>query len=273
MGAKKQLGQNFLQNKKKLLKMVDVLDSALDGVVEIGPGHGELTHYILEKDFSVICIEKDRDMVFVLQKKFERNITNRKLKIIEGDALGEISNNKFQIINGITDKNYAIVGNIPYYITGHLLRIIGELEHKPKQVILLIQEEVAYRLCAQKGDMNLLAASVGWWAQTRIITRVPRNMFSPQPKVDSAVILLTLNDVCRFAKRDSVKREKELYFCCVRALFKQPRRTAIKNLSDAGIARDKIEEKLLALSMNSLVRPQDFSIDDIIAVSVLFNSQ
>ena len=263
MGAKKQFGQNFLQNKKKLLKIVEVLDSALEVVVEVGPGHGELTQYILEKGFSVICIEKDRDMVSVLQKKFEGDITHGKLKIIEGDALEEISNIQYLI----SHKVYAVIGNIPYYITGHLLRIIGELEQKPKQVIFLVQEEVARRVCVQKGDMNLLAASVGWWAQAHIVTHVPRHMFSPQPRVDSAVIALTTHaDFIRGRDIDNQKR----YFVCVKALFKQPRRMAVRNFIDAGISRDHIFESFQKLGISQTARPQDFSIEEIIAVSSLF---
>ena len=83
-----------------------------------------------------------------------------------------------------------IVGNIPYYITGKLLRIISELEHKPERTVLLIQKEVALRICATPPDMNRLAASVQFWADAEIIAHVPRNDFSPAPEVDSAVVVL-----------------------------------------------------------------------------------
>lgn len=268
MSAKKQFGQNFLQNKKKLLKMVEVLDSSLDVIIEIGPGHGELTRYILERGFSVICIEKDRDLIPILEKNFSKEISQGRLTLVMGDALEELkADNKKLLITEKDKKSYAIVGNIPYYITGHLLRIIGELKYKPKQVVLLVQEEVALRVCAQKGDMNLFAASVGWWASARVVTRVSRSMFSPPPHVDSAVIVLTEHTPCILTTLDSIEK----YFLCMKAIFKQPRRMVIRNLIDVGITRERAENVLIQMQMPLTVRPQDFSVEEIAALSVLFD--
>jgi 16S rRNA (adenine1518-N6/adenine1519-N6)-dimethyltransferase len=207
-------------------------------------------------------------MVGVLNEKFLDEVERGKLKIIEGEALGEMTNDKFQITNKIHREDYAIVGNIPYYITGHLLRVIGEMRYKPKQTVLLIQEEVAQRVCARKGNMNLLSASVGGWADARVVTRVPRGMFSPPPKVDSAVIVLDTHNI----EHRAWNVKQDIYFECVHAIFKQPRRTVIKNLVDAGVARETAEKVLREIKLLSTARPQDVSIEDIIELSGLFSA-
>ena len=263
MPAKKQFGQNFLQNKKKLLKIVAALDMSLSVVIEIGPGHGELTQHLLQAGFSVICIEKDRDLIAPLESKFSQEISSHKLRVVCGDALTELSG--FITEHVSPRQSYAVVGNIPYYITGHLLRIIEGLSWHPQQTIFLVQEEVARRVCSQKGSMNILAASVGIWADAQLITLVPRTMFSPQPRVDSAVILLTTH------VRGHSPAQRDRYFRCVHALFKQPRRTIVKNLVDAGVARSVIEETLTKISLPFTARPQNVSIEDILVCSALFS--
>ncbi len=262
MPAKKQFGQNFLQNKKKLLKIVETLDASLSVVIEIGPGHGELTQYLLQAGFSVICIEKDKDLIVPLESRFSQEISNHKFRVVCGDALTELSGVVAKYV--LPQQSYAIVGNIPYYITGHLLRIIEGLSWCPKQTIFLVQEEVARRACSKKGSMNILAASVGVWADAQLVTLVPRSMFSPQPKVDSAVILLTAHT----QNLSSIQREQ--YFRCVHALFKQPRRTIVKNFVDAGMVRPVVEKILSQISLPLTARPQDVSVQDIIILSTLF---
>lgn len=265
MGAKKYLGQNFLQNKRKLERIVGALDATIPMVVEIGPGHGDLTRFLLGAGFVVYAIEKDPDMMYFLQKKFADEIASRKLKLIEGDALEKISNFQFLISNKNKDA-YLVVGNIPYYITGKLFRALEELPHKPRQAILLVQREVADRVCAKAGSMNLLAASAGWWADARVITGVPRSMFNPPPKVDSAVIELKT----RIINHETRNVERETYFKCVHVLFKQPRKTIVKNLTDAGITREHAQHKVMLLGLVPTARPQDVSIKQIALISDLF---
>ncbi len=262
MPSKKHLGQHFLQNKGKLLKIVHAINPNISQVIEIGPGRGELTQHLLAAGFRVVCIEKDVEMTLVLREKFSSEIKRGMLHIIEGDALEKISNFKLSIIN--TKENYVVVGNIPYYITGHLLRIIGDLTHKPTQTIILIQKEVAVRVCAEPDEMNLLAASVGWWADARIITHVPRSMFSPPPQVDSAVLELTTKTT------SGVVSEKNKYFKCVHAVFKQPRRTIVKNLVDTGVKRTLAENALIEIELTLSTRPQELSVEKIIQLSELF---
>ena len=139
-----------------------------------------------------------------------------KIEIIAGDALKMLPD----VVSGYGSKtSYKLIGNIPYYITGFLLRTISELEHKPKITVLTVQKEVAKRIC---GEMNLLSASVRYWAEPEIIGIIPKSDFSPQPKVDSAIIRLkTINK-----KRETGDEAKsaENYHKFIKILFKQPRK-------------------------------------------------
>ncbi|MBI4993852.1 hypothetical protein HZC33_02775 [Candidatus Wolfebacteria bacterium] len=182
------LGQHFLKNKQKLQKIVEAIDLEKgDFIIEIGPGKGALTIPLFEKykelNCKIIAIEKDSRLAQDLRNRISSGV-----EIIEGDALKVlpqiIQNYKLQTIN------YKLVGNIPYYITGYLFRILGELKNKPSKIVLLIQREVAERVCAKPPEMNLLAASVQFWAKPEIISYVSRKDFLPPPKVESAIIKL-----------------------------------------------------------------------------------
>src|SRR4030043_2274654 len=159
--AKKSLGQNFLMNKFKLRKIADALEFKKgDTIIEIGPGHGELTKEIRNKnkEVKIITIEKDEKLAKDLKNKIYNLKLDKNIEVIEGDALKILPtlNTKYKIQN----KKYKLVGNIPYYITGYLLRILGGLKLKPSIIVLTIQKEVAQRICVRPPHMNLLAASV-----------------------------------------------------------------------------------------------------------------
>ncbi len=185
---KQRLGQNFLINGVKLRKIVETLDlKSDDTIIEIGPGHGELTEElrIQNLEFRVIAVEKDKKLAENLKEKFAHD---ENIKIIEADILKILPQiPKSYVLNS---KSYKIVGNIPYYITGHLLRIVSELKNKPSLIVLTVQKEVAERICAEPPKMNLLAASVQFWAEPKIIDYISKKDFRPQPKVDSAIIKL-----------------------------------------------------------------------------------
>jgi len=269
------LGQHFLNDKSFLKKIVDALNIEKgDFVVEIGPGHGELTKEIRNQSLEskIITIEKDKRMTNLLKE----NLKNDKdIEILEGDAL--------KILPTLTEnyqlkaKNYKLVGNIPYYITGYLFRIIADSEPKPKTIVFTIQKEVAERIIALrqaqgKPNMNLLAASVQFWVKPEIIGYIPKTAFSPQPKVDSAIIKLTPND-----KQETIEN-KEKYYHLIKILFKQPRKTILNNIS-AGFektlptgrqVKSKMEEILQKADINPSHRPQNLTINQIIALSTLF---
>ena len=254
------LGQHFLTNISALRLIAKTLDPHNDEtVIEIGPGHGELTEQLLaaNNQAHIIAIEKDEKLSALLKEKIG---DNDRVTIIDGDALkafpGLISDPKFKILN------YKIVGNIPYYITGHLLRIVSELKNQPTRCVFTIQKEVAERICAEPPKMNRLAASVQYWATPNIVKILPASDFNPKPKVASAIISLEAKKIVDNA---------EDYYHAVRVLFAQPRKTIINNLA-AGIDQKKevISEKLLAIGMAPTSRPQDLSIENIVSITKRF---
>jgi 16S rRNA (adenine1518-N6/adenine1519-N6)-dimethyltransferase len=179
------------------------------------------------------------------------------VEVIEGDVLEILPG----IVSQLKDKkSYKLVGNIPYYITGHLMRIVGELEPKPKLTVVTIQKEVAERISAEPPKMNLLGASIQFWAESGIEFIIKSGAFSPPPKVASA--LLKLEPLIM----ENADRNK--YYKLIKILFKQPRKTILNNL-EAGLEMTKIEisKRLKGLGINPTDRPQDLRIDEIESLS------
>jgi len=251
--AKKQLGQNFLIDKGVLKRIASLLAIRPDDeVIEVGPGHGELTEEIIAlspKKLSVI--EKDADLWPVITEKFAEN---KGFSLIKGDAL--------ELLAKTAPKKggWKIVGNIPYYITGHLFRVIGELDNPPSLSVFTVQKEVAERASATPPKMNLLSASLGFWADVHMADIVKKGSFRPIPKVDSAVVVIT--------RKKDIPKNAERYYKTMRALFKQPRKTVLNNLSE-GLSMSKEEaEKIFSLSgIDPSLRPQDLSVANIIELS------
>ena len=285
------LGQHFLKNKSKIKKIVEALELKNgDTVIEIGPGHGELTEEIIKrledlkiKRFKIIAIEKDNQLAENLRLKFKNN---KNIEIIKGDALKLLPQLTYDL--RLATNNYKIVGNIPYYITGYLLRILGELKNpvvgqarygagKPSLIILTIQKEVAERICLPRrsinGDgrsktkMNLLAASVQFWAETKIISYVSKKYFRPQPKVDSAIIKLITNN------QQSTIEEAINYYWFIKILFKQPRKTIFNNLRPIMNDTQLTKENLKSIGFDIQSRPQDLSLEQIINLSIFFKDK
>ncbi len=255
------LGQHFLRDEGVLQQITDSLKiESGDVIVEIGPGHGELTRHLLEAGpKKIIAIERDKELAKDLEFRIQ-NLGLKNIRIIEGDALKEVkdqiskikdTNQKSEIIKGL-----KIVGNIPYYITGYLLRILGELEHKPELIVLTIQKEVAERVCAKPPKMNLLAASVQFWATPSLEAVINKKAFSPSPEVDGAVIKL----VPKTVDKKVVKRYYEL----IKIVFKQPRKTILNNLvSGTDLAKDRAVEKLIKVGISPNDRPQNLTVSKI----------
>lgn len=260
----KRLGQHFLGNKEKIKEIVDSLElKEGDLVIEIGAGHGELTRELVSvPGVTIVAIEKDSELVSSIEYLVS---SNENLEIIQGDVLKALPvlHAKHQIPN----TKYKVVGNIPYYITGKLLRILGELKPKPELIVLTVQKEVAERIVAEPPKMNLLAASVQFWANPEIIGFVPKKDFKPEPEVDSAIIKLATR-VQPLANSDTKN-----YYKLVRALFKQPRKTILNNLQ-AGVKlnKDEITRKLRESGVNPADRPQNVDVADIQKLTrILYN--
>lgn len=283
------LGQHFLKDKSALKKIVRALDTDTCGVViEIGAGHGELTHELVSHiqntahkarhtGIEIIAIEKDPRLVAGLKEKFKNN---SRVKIVDGDVRRTLS----LLVRGMRKKTYALVGNIPYYLTSYLFRIIGELAHKPSSAVFTIQKEVAERIVAQPPKMNKLAASVQFWSSPEIIARISRSAFLPPPKVDSAVVALKPRILSDKQKPITVNKNRgartaKHYYEAVRALFAQPRKTVMNNLlytlrtrEDRGgnttqiTDKGAIGKKLASIGIDQRARPQNLSVEDIEAI-------
>lgn len=186
------------------------------------------------------------------------------MEVVEGDALKllpEIANYQLKT------TNYKLVGNIPYYITGYLLRTVSELKHKPSLIVLMIQKEVAERICAKPGEMNLLAASIQVWAKVEIVRFVSKKSFNPSPKVDSAIIKLIPTKNYPLPTKN--------YYTLLRVIFRQPRKTVWNNLRQLTIdgrelGKDKILEKLSSLGIEPTARPQNLTIENLKTLAKIF---
>lgn len=252
---KKRLGQYFLRNEAAIKQIVGFLDLKPDDVVvEVGPGHGELTGEIAKTASRVIAIEKDPELAIGVKR-----LGFGGLEVVTGDAL--------KLLPQITERfaldarrSYKLVGNIPYYITGQLLRVLGELKSPPVLTVLAVQKEVAERVSAGPPRMNLLAAAVQIWAEVGVVLNLPRKNFFPQPKVDSAIIRLTPK------KQRLSEEELERYYKIIRAIFKQPRKTLYNNLRAAVKNKTDIRTlfgKLGILEKIKNLRPQELDLEQI----------
>lgn len=179
----KRLGQHFLINTGVLDKIVAAVDIQPDEtVIEVGPGRGQLTDALLAAGAHVVAIEKDRTLAASLKEKYAGNSG---IEIIEGDIL------KFDPTRyTLQATRYKLVGNIPYYLTSHLFRIVLQEWPTPERVVFMIQREVADRMVAKPPHMNMLAVLVQSHAAPERIMRVSKGSFSPPPKVESAVVRL-----------------------------------------------------------------------------------
>ncbi len=263
------LGQHFLKNKTAIRTIVAALDLQKDEtIIEIGPGHGELTLPLAEACEKIGCnimaIERDAELAKKLRSLEFSKLKN--FKIVEGDALKIFSGLLASELQSF--RAYKLVGNIPYYITGHLLRTISEMEYKPELCVFTIQKEVAERIVALPPKMNRLAASVQFWAKPRILMRLSKKDFSPSPRVDSAIIILENRN------QKIGQRSEEKYYKTVRLLFAQPRKTILNNMdaekSVLCLEKEKIVEKLQRIGADPNARPQNLEVAEIAEIAELF---
>ena len=260
---KKSLGQNFLKDETVLQRIVESANlSKDDTVIEIGPGQGVLTEKLAAVYKKVIAIELDDRLIDLLRNKL-RNFENT--EIIHGDIL---KINLPELVKGekLQVKGYKVVANIPYYITAPIIKLFLETKYPPSEMILMVQKEVAERICAGAGEMSVLAVAVQYYAQPEYLFTVPREAFNPAPKVESAVIKITYNK----QQLTNNKEETKKFFRIVRAGFSAKRKTLANNLSN-GLQVDKklIEEKLLSLGFSANTRAQELGVEDWKKLAVL----
>lgn len=261
--AKKSLGQNFLADRSYLAPILAAAALApTDRVLEIGAGTGVLTEALAERAGCVVAVELDHRLVEPLRQRFT---PQPHIHIIHGDILehapaqlitaacpqaGESRNVQDQEMARLGEDEttsqslnppifslqspipYKVVANLPYYITSAALRHLLEAEQPPSLAVLMVQWEVAQRICAEPGDLSILAVSVQFYAEPRIVQRVPARAFFPRPKVDSAILQLTVRP------RPAVDVDPATFFRIVRAGFGQKRKQLHNSLA-AGMHLDK----------------------------------
>ncbi|HBD24702.1 MAG TPA: ribosomal RNA small subunit methyltransferase A [Candidatus Zambryskibacteria bacterium] len=221
MIKKKSLGQHFLNSPKIISDIVSAGKvGANDVVVEIGPGEGTLTSALLKTGARIMAVEKDDRLIPFLQEKFENEISSGKLILIHTDIL-------LCDVEKIIRGPYKLVANIPYYITGQIIRMFLESKNQPKLMTLLVQKEVAERIVAGNKKESLLSLSVKIYGEPKLVRAVGRGAFSPQPNVDSAV--LNIENISR-KKLEGVEDKK--FFEMIHAGFAHKRKQLLPNLGD-----------------------------------------
>lgn len=180
--AKKSLGQNFLSDTKVLCDIVEVAQiDPTQTIIEVGPGTGNLTEFLLQTGAHIIAIEKDASLIPVLQKRFQ-NIPN--LEIIQGDIL--------TWRDRVSLKKFSVIANIPYYITTPILKLFLEDSHiLPEKIVILVQKEFAEKAVLEPPRASGLSMYLKSFGDIRIARLVGKHYFSPIPKVDSAVLVIT----------------------------------------------------------------------------------
>lgn len=255
----KRLGQNFLVDKGVVRKVIEAAELGPEDIVlEIGPGIGALTIELAKKVEKIVAIEKDPKMIEILKERL-KNFQN--VEIIKEDIL-KICPENYKL----KTKSYKIVANLPFYLTAPVIRKFLESANQPRVLVLMVQKEVAQRICAKPPDMNLLAVSVQFYAKPEIINYISKKSFWPQPKVDSAIIRIDPQ-----MNTDRKRINTDLFFKIARAGFSQPRKQILNNLSKKlNLNKEEIKAWLLKNDIQPSQRAETLSIKDWIKLTNSF---
>jgi len=273
--AKHGLGQNFLVSREVLDSIIEAAElkphptSPSKGeelIIEVGPGVGTLTKELIQHAGKVVAVELDEKLAGLLKSNKELGIRNKgeaenpntypiipntNLEIINADIL------KLNIPELIGSKKYKVVANIPYYITSKIIQLFLTQTNKPELVVMLVQKEVAERICARPGEMSTLSISVQAYGEPEIIQIVPKESFFPIPKVDSAILRI------RIRNKELGIRDEQAFFRLVHIGFASRRKTLANNLS-AGLQIDKNQaaDIIKEVGLGENIRAQELSVGD-----------
>ena len=253
--AKKMFGQNFLIDDNILQGIVDSANvNEQDTVIEIGPGLGNLTHYILEKGANVIAFEIDTDMIQILNDRFNNN---SKLKIINKDIL------KVSMEEYLKDNKVKIIANLPYYITSPIIFKLLEYRKNIHSITIMIQKEVADRINAKphSKDYGVLTINTNYMADVEKIINVPNTSFIPAPNVTSSVIKITPNEI---KENELGIKDEEIFKELVKKAFSARRKKLSNSLQNSGInnmCKQDIENMLEQVGLNLNCRAEEVSIE------------
>jgi 16S rRNA (adenine1518-N6/adenine1519-N6)-dimethyltransferase len=246
----KRLGQNFLIDHDALEQVVSAADLGTDDtVLEVGAGLGTLTRQLAARVRRVVAVEYDRRLEPILHETVG---SDPRIEIVIADIL------RIDLRRLLGEAPYHVVANIPYQITSHLIRRLLEAEAPPRRLVLTVQREVAERILAAPGEMNLLALGVQAYGEARIMARLNAASFYPSPRVDSAVLRIDLRSPALVAPP-----EARILFRLARAGFAQPRKK-LRNAMSAGLRLSpaEVEHKLRGLGVSPDDRAEDLSLED-----------
>ena len=256
-------GQNFLicaDVLEAILTAADIKKS--DNILEIGPGLGVMTTELVGRANKLLAIEYDKQLIPIINKLIE---VNDNLELINDDILRVKNDEIAASLGGV----YKVVANIPYQITSKIIKKFLTFDPKPISLTLLVQKEVAERMVAEPGQLSKLAISVQFYSRVEIIRIVSNECFWPQPKVDSAIIKIVLDDkYLKLIKKEKVEEEK--FWSVVRGGFVGKRKTLANNLSNSlHMERAQVVEVLESIKLSKSVRAQELSIEQWISLSRL----
>lgn len=259
---KKYFSQNFLVDRGAYASVVEAGDISRDDyVIEVGPGLGFLTSELAKQAGYVTAVEIDEEMAEGLA---DMEAVSDNLSIVQGDIL---KIDKEDLPNFKKDTQYKVIANIPYHLTSKIFKLFLSCDHKPSRMVLLVQKEVAERVVAQTGDHTRLSLSIQLYSRPKIVRTVSKSSFYPQPKVDSAILMMEIDD----SHIKHLKNE-ELFWRVVRIAFTGKRKKLINTLSNGlEVEKSYILDKLEQCSIETGSRPQHLSIDQWICFVNLLN--
>ena len=243
------MGQHFLKSERALLSIIEAGSvSKDDTILEIGPGTGSLTERLLEAGAKVLAVEKDDELFESLKLKFEKEIKIGKLELIHGDIL------EFDLTK-LEAKSYKLVANIPYNITGAILKKFLGTTSQPERIILLVQKEVAERIIARDKKESILSISVKTYGEPKYIETVKAGSFAPMPSVDSAIIAIE-----NISKNFFQKFSEEKFFQLLHAGFQSKRKKLSSNISVI-FEKNAVLETFKNLNLDENLRAEDVDIE------------
>lgn len=247
--ANKSLGQNFLHDEEVLRQIIEAAElSKEDTILEIGPGKGALTNQLLDQAGKVIAVELDDRLIPVLMEEFG---SAPNFKLIHQDVLKYTP----------PSEPYKIVANIPYYITSPILNhfLMEQFQdgNPPKTIIIMIQKEVAQKILAKKGKHSVLSLQVHLFGEPELVCIVPRTAFDPQPKVDSAVIKITVQN------KPKIDVDLKKFFWLLHMSFAQKRKMLSNNLANAFKKEpEEIRTFLKNIDIDEGIRAEQLTIEE-----------
>ena len=254
----KSLGQHWLRDRVVLDGIAEEAEIKNgDFVLEIGPGLGTLTSSLLKfagKDGKVLSVEFDENLAKKLPAQFPgKNLTVKNTDFLDFD-LSKLP------------KNYKVAANVPYYITSKIIEKLLTSENKPSIAALLVQKEVAERICAKSGDLSVLSIASQIYADCELGQFVPRELFTPPPKVDSQVVILKIlekNKLECFNEQNNTKISEKQFFRIVKAGFTARRKKILKALSaNLALSKEQTIEILAQAKVSPDVRAQELTIEN-----------